>query len=161
MALQSTITQFQKIGARGLIANAEARNLISRSRIAGGNADLLFGDPAYRSQGSTGDEQCSADPAAGDFLGLVRRSGLVDPVNSPVDGYEVNDEVPIMPEGVMWVETADAVVAGVPANFNTTTRLWTDAAVAGTVIAVAGVEFDSATTAAGLAKVRVLRTIPA
>lgn len=159
--LQSTVTQFQKAGARGLVANAEARNLISRS-LAASAFTLGFGEPCYRvPAGGTGDEQCSADAAAGDFYGLSRRTGLLDPANTPVDTFETNDEIPIMSEGVMWVETADAVAAGVPANFNTATRLWTDAAVAGDIIAVPGVEFDSLTTAAGLAKVRVLRTIPA
>lgn len=159
MALQATVTQFQRAGARGLIANAETRNIISRNRIAGGNAQLLFGDAVYRADAG-GDDDCSANNAAGDFLGLARRLGTVDPAVT-YDGYAVGDEVSIMTQGVMWVETADAVVRGVPANFNTTTRLWTDAAVAGAVIAVPGVEFDSATTAAGLAKVRVQRAIPA
>lgn len=159
MALQSTVTQFQRAGARGMIANAETRNLISRNRIAGGNAQLLFGDPVYRANAG-GDDDCSADPAAGDLLGLARRVGTVDPAVT-YDGFAVGDEVPILDEGVMWVETADAVVRGVPANFNTTTRLWTDAAVAGAIIAVPGVEFDTATSAAGLAKVRVRRAIPA
>lgn len=159
MALQATVTQFQRAGARGMVANAEARNLISRSRIAGGNAQLLFGDPVYRSNAGNSD-QCSADPAAGDFLGLARRSGTVDPAVG-YDGYAVNDEVPICTMGVMWVETADAVVEGVPANFNVVTRLWTDAAVAGNVIAVPGVEFDSDNAGAGLATVRIQRPIPA
>ncbi len=156
MALQTSITQFQKPGARGLIAKAEARNLISRT-LAQGAANLLFGVPVYR--GAT-DDLCHTLAATGDFLGLSRRSGLVDPASAG-DQYVAGDEVPIMTQGVMWVETADAVVAGVPANYDTVTKLFTDAAVAGNVIAVPGVEFDTGTTAAGLAIVRVNRTIPA
>lgn len=156
MALQTSITQFQKPGARGLIAKAEARNLISRT-LAAGAANLSFGVPVYR--GAT-DDLCHTLAATGDFLGLSRRSGMVDPASAG-DHYAPGDEVPIMMEGVMWVETADAVVAGVPANYDTSTKLFTDAAVAGNVIAVPGVEFDTATSAAGLAIVRVNRAIPA
>jgi hypothetical protein len=159
MALQATVTQFQKAGARGMIANAEARNLISRSLVASAFV-LGLGEPVYRvPAGGTGDEQCSADAAAGEFLGLSRRTGVLDPANTPVDTFAANDEVPVMESGVMWVETADAVVAGAVANFNTGTRLWTDAAVAGAIIDVPNVEFDSSTTGAGLAKVRVKKAV--
>jgi hypothetical protein len=140
-----------------MIANAETRNIISRT-LAQGADPVAFGSPIYR--GAT-DNVCSGDAGDGDFLGLARRSGVLDPANTPLDTYNAGDEVAIMPEGVMWVQTADAVVAGVPANYNTATGLYTDAAVAGSIIAVPGVEFDTATTAAGLAKVRVLRTVPA
>jgi hypothetical protein len=158
MAMPTTVTQFQRPGARGLVANAEARNLISRT--LAGVAAVLFAVPVYR--GASDDLVVpSGGPGAGDFMGLTRRSGVMDPANATPDSFAPADEVPIMLEGVMWVETADAVVAGVPANFNTTTSLWTDAAVAGSIIAVPGVEFDTAISAAGLAKVRVLRTIPA
>lgn len=156
MALQSTVAQFQRPGARGLVAKAEHRNLISRS-LAIGAAAVLFGVPVYR---GASDDLCTGDNTVGDFLGLSRRSGVIDPASAG-DHYVAGDEVPIMSEGVMWVETADAVVAGVPANYNKATGLWTDAAVAGNIIAVPGVEFDTATTAAGLAIVRVVRTIPA
>lgn len=156
MALQSTVAQFQKIGARGLVANAEARNLISRS-LAASAFVLGLGEPVYRVAANGGDTQCSADTAAGLFLGVSRRTGVLDPLNTPVDTFATNDEVPIMETGVIWVETADAVVAGAAANFNTATRLWTDAAVAGNVIAVPDCEFDSTNTAAGLAKLRVKR----
>jgi hypothetical protein len=154
MALQTTITQFQAPGAPGLIANAETRNLISRS-LAGD--DVPFGAPVYR---GASEDLCSGDAADGDLLGLARRMGTVNPMNGG-DVYTEHDEVAIMTEGVMWEATADAVVAGTPARYNTATNLWTDAAVAGTVIAVPGAEFDSSTTAAGLAKVRYVRPIPA
>jgi hypothetical protein len=157
MALPTTVTQFQRPGARGLVANAETRNLFALT-LAIGAVAVLFGVPVYR--GAT-DNLCTGDNTVGDFLGLSRRSAVLDPLNATVDAYAPGDEVPIMSEGVMWVETADAVVAGVPANYDKVAHLWTDAAVAGNVIAVPGVEFDTATTAAGLAKVRVLRTIPA
>lgn len=161
MALQSTVSQFQPAGARGLVANAETRNLISRSRADDDSVDLGFGEPAYRVNTGDGDAQCSALAASGDFLGLTRRVGTIDPANTPVDTFAQNDEVPLLTQGVIWVETADAVVAGAVANFNTTTRLWTDAAVAGSIIAVPGCEFDSTATAAGLAKLRVQRVVPA
>ena len=158
MALPTTVTQFQRPGARGMVANAEARNLISRT-LGQGEADVYFGVPVYRN-GATNDDICSGDAADGDILGLSRRAGTIDPL-SAADKYVAGDEVPIMTQGTMWVETADAVNVGVPANYNTATRLWTDAAVAGSVIAVPGVEFDTSTTAAGLARVRVVRGTPA
>jgi hypothetical protein len=156
MVLQTSITQFQKPGARGLIAKAEARNLISRT-LAQGKPNIYFGVPVYR--GAT-DDVVSPTAADGDFLGLSRRSGLVDPASGG-DFYTPGDEVPIMMEGVMWVETAGAVVQGVRANYDTTTRLFTAAAVGGSVIAAGEVEFDTSTTAAGLAIVRVKRSVPA
>lgn len=159
MALQATVTQFQKVGARGMIANAENRNLLSRSLVASAFT-LGLGEPVYRvPAGDGGDNQCSADAAAGEFLGLSRRTGTMDPANTPVDTFAANDEVPIMEQGVMWVDTAGAVAAGVPANFNTATRLWTSAAVAGSIIDIPNVEFDSLTTGAGLAKVRVKKAV--
>lgn len=156
MALQASITQFMKPGARGLIAKAEARNLISRS-LAQGKPNTYFGVPVYR--GAT-DDLCSPTAADGDFLGLSRRSGLVDPASGG-DYYAPGDEVPIMMDGVMWVETAGAVVSGVRANYDTSTRLFTAAAVGGNVIAVPDCEFDTSTTAAGLAIVRLKRAVPA
>lgn len=156
MALQSTVTQFQQPFARGQIVNAEARNLISRALAASAFA-LGFGEPVYRAAGNGGDTQCSADAAAGLFLGVSRRMPTLDPANATVDTFATNDEVPIMTDGVIAVDTADAVVAGAAANFNTTTRLWTDAAVAGAVIAVPDCEFDSTTSGAGRAKLRVKR----
>ena len=156
MALQASITQFQKPGARGLIAKAEARNLISRT-LAQGKPNIYFGVPVYR--GAT-DDVVSPTAADGDFLGLSRRSGVVDPASGG-DFYMPGDEVPIMTDGVMWVETAGAVVAGVRANYDTVTRLFTAAAVGGNVIAVADTEFDTSTTAAGLAIVRLQRNVPA
>ena len=155
MALQSSITQFMKPGARGLIAKAEARNLISRS-LAQGQPNTYFGVPVYR--GAT-DDLCTPT-AGGDFLGLSRRSGLVDPASGG-DFYAPGDEVPIMTDGVMWVETAGAVTAGVRANYDTSTRLFTATAVGGNVVAVADCEFDTSTTAAGLAIVRLQRNVPA
>jgi hypothetical protein len=156
MALQSTVTQFQRPYARGMIVNAEARNLISRSLAASAFA-LGFGEPVYRAAGNGGDTQCSADAAAGLFLGISRRVGTLDPANATVDTFATNDEVPIMMDGVIGVDVAGAVLAGAAANFNTTTRLWTSAAVAGAIIAVADCEFDSTTTGAGQAKLRVKR----
>ncbi len=154
MALQTSITQFQKPGARGLVAKAEARNLISRS-LAIGAANVMFGVPVYR--GAT-DDLCSGDSAAGDFLGLSRRSGVVNPASGG-DHYVAADEVPIMTYGVMWVETGAAVVAGTPAGYDPATKLF--GAVGAPYVAVAGVEFDTATSAAGLAIVRLVRTTPA
>jgi hypothetical protein len=57
----------------------------------------------------------------------------------------------------VWVQASKAVTAGSAANFDKVTRQWTDAAVAGNVIAVADCEFDSTITAAGLVKLRVKR----
>lgn len=156
MAYPTSVAQFQGIGAPGMVANAEARNLISRSLVASAFT-LGFGEPVYRvPAGSTGDNQCSADPAAGDFLGISRREGTIDPANT-VDTFATNDEVAILDEGVIWVNTSAAVAAGGVANFNTTTRLWSSAAIAGAVIDVPNAEFDSLTTGAGLAKVRIRR----
>jgi len=154
MALQTSITQFQRPGARGLIAKAEARNIISRS-LAVGAAAVLFGVPVYR--GAT-DDLCSGLVAAGDFLGLSRMSGVVDPASAG-DRYLPGDEIPIMMEGVMWVETGAAVVAGTPAGYNPATGLF--GAVGAPYAAVLGIEFDTATSAAGLAIVRLVRTVPA
>jgi len=156
MALQATVTQFQPPFAKGQIVNAEARNLIGRSLAASAFA-LGFGEPVYRAAGNGGDTQCSADPAAGLFLGLSRRTAVLDPANTTVDTFATNDEVPIMTDGVMAVQASKAVAAGVAANFDKVARTWTDAAVAGNVIAVADCEFDSTITAAGLVKVRVKR----
>lgn len=160
MALQSTVTQYQASGARGMIANAENRNLISRS-LAASAFVLNFADPVFRVTTGSGDQSCTADAAGGatTFLGLARRSGTIDPANTVVDTYQLGDQVPIMENGVMWVLTAGAVTAGQPANFDTTARLWTAAAVAGVVIDILNCEFDSTIAAAGLAKVRVKRAV--
>lgn len=156
MAYQTAITQYQKPGARGLVAKAEARNLISRTlKLA--SAACLFGVPIYRN--GVVDDSVSIVAADGDFLGLSRRSGVVSPLNVPADSYAASDEIPIMTEGVMWVETGAAVVIGTPSGYNPATGLW--GAVGGAYAAVLGVEFDTNTTAAGLAIVRVQRTIPA
>src|SRR4051794_37631210 len=105
MALQATVTQFQKAFARGMIVNAESRNLISRSLVASAFT-LGLGEPVYRAAANGGDTQCSADAAAGLFLGVSRRTGVLDPANTPVDTFATNDEVPIMTDGVIGVEVA-------------------------------------------------------
>jgi hypothetical protein len=120
MPVQTSVVQYQKPGARGLVAKAEARNLISRS-LKIGSAAMAFGVPVYRN--GVVEDSVSLTAADGDFLGLSRRSGVVNPLNVPADSYIAGDEVPLMTEGVMWVETADAVVPGVPAQYNTATPL--------------------------------------
>jgi hypothetical protein len=149
--LQTAVTQFQAPGARGMAANMETRNIMSRTLTG---APAKFGVPIY----AAGAGLCSIAAADGDLLGISRRAGTINPVNGG-DQYVAGDSVPIFEDIVVWVLTGDAVAERAPANYDPVADHWTDAAVAGNVIAVPGAEFDSATDAAGLALVRFRRPI--
>jgi hypothetical protein len=115
-----------------MIVNAEAATLISRSLAASAFA-LGFGEPVYRAAANGGDTQCSADAAAGLFLGVSRRTGVLDPANTPVDTFATNDEVPIMMDGVIGVAGFQVPCSRVPPPTSTPrTRSGLRAAVAAT-----------------------------
>lgn len=131
---------------RGLVgghANSEEWNAVSR--IANGDV-IGVGQPVSRD----GDNVIGAYTGS-DYLGVTRYTIDADTET----GFPEFATVAVMTMGVMWVAAGEAVDAGEPAGYDIAADRW--GAVAGSYVAVPGVEFDSSTTDEGLVKIRINR----
>lgn len=135
---------FQPPGFPGLLANMEEWNGLTRVA----TATIPFGTPVERVPAN--DMQC-APLSAGEYLGIAIAHHVVTATG--VDSYGLNDNVPILDMGIIWVVASGAIAAGAPVLYDPATMQW------GTVgIAVPGAEADSSAAAAGdLFKLRVRR----
>lgn len=102
--------------------------------------------------------QASTSTGQGALItGIAILSQTLEQTSAGVVAYADKSTVPVMTEGRMVVETADAVVAGAAANFVLATNKWTDAAVGTGIEApvLIKVRFVTSTSAAGLAAVQI------
>ena len=131
---QSTYADRQDRGYEGMIANSEPYNAYSRTVETA--AGIQFGRPVAK---GSADRGCILMAAGQDFLGISRRDNTQMP-SSGTNGDRVPQykELAIVDDGVIFVKVGEPVVARAAANWDTATGLWTDAAVAGTVIAALG-----------------------
>lgn len=147
---QSSYNATQDKGLQGGLVNGEDFNAFSRTVETA--AGIGFGKPAAA---GAADRGCIIMAAGEDFLGITRRNPAVDPEDG--DLYAQYREASIVNKGVIWVTVGEPVAARAAANYDTATGKWTDAAVAGTVIACAGCKFDTSANANELAAVRINR----
>lgn len=158
MAIQTTYSETMDAARAGMIANEEPSVLISRT--VADAAGIGFGKVVQEAatDGSK-DGQCTADLDTADldaykFLGITVRERSVRPETpSKFAQYE---SARIMRKGVIWVEVAGAVKAGEDVTVTLATGvLGTAGASAGTIVAIPNARWESSTSGAGLAKLRL------
>jgi len=158
MPVQSSYSESIGVARAGMIANEEPSVLISRTIIDA--AGVGFGKVVQEAStdGST-DGQCTADLDTADldaykFLGITVRERSVRP-ETP-NKFAQYESARIMRKGVIWVEVAGAVKAGEDVTVTLASGvLGTAGASAGTIVAIPNARWESSTSGAGLAKLRL------
>jgi hypothetical protein len=109
MAVQDTYSATPAKGYPGMVANGETSNRISRTceDVAG----IAFGKAVYR---GSGDQGCTATPAAGTLLGFAIADHGVQPLPGGVaaDIYPRYSSVGIMNLGAIYVTAGEDVTDG-------------------------------------------------
>lgn len=152
-SVQTSYSENIRAAVAGQRANMEPVDLISRS--VADVAGIGFGKVVQ--QGAT-DGACTADLDTTDmdayrFLGITMRERGVTAENP--NGWAQGESALIMRKGVIWVEVAGAVVAGTDVTVTLATGVLGSAAVGAGVVAIPNARWESSTSGAGLAKVRL------
>lgn len=148
MAVQSTYADNISAAKAGLRANMEPARLISRN--VEDAAGIAFGLAVAQ---GTDDNGCKAF-AAGDtaILGITTRERSTDPATPDV--FAENESALIMTKGCIWVTASVAVDAGDPVYVIPATGAFAKTS-ASSAVQIAGARWDTSTTGAGLAVVRL------
>lgn len=155
MAVQTSYSETIGAARAGQIANEEPVVLISRT-VA--DADGIgFGKVVMEAatDGSK-DGMCSATLTSLDaynFLGITVRERSVRP-ETP-NKFAQYESARIMRKGVIWVEVAGAVKAGEDVTVTLATGALGSTAVAAGIVAIPNARWESSTSGAGLAKLRL------
>ena len=148
-AVQTTYSATHASGYPGMIADGEqVTNVISRIVDPNTVNSIAFGDPVL--QGPSDMTVQSVSGGSGVFRGIAVRDPTLAP--SAGDQYGATVTAAILTKGVIWVTAVAAVSAGQPV-FYTGAGALTNVATNNT--AIAGAMWDSTTTSAGLAKMRL------
>lgn len=157
MAIQTSYSETIEAARAGMIANEEPAVVISRTIIDA--AGVGFGKVVQEAStnGST-DGRCTADLDTADmdaykFLGITVRDRSVRP-ETP-NKFAQYESVRILRQGVIWVEVAGAVNAGNDVTVTLATGVLGTAAVTTGIVAIPNARWESSTSGAGLAKVRL------
>lgn len=141
-------TGADKRGLVGMHANSEEWNAITRLADNVATNPIGPGQPVAR---FAGNDLVARAWTTGPTLGITRYVIHVDTTT----GFEQNQEMAVMTQGTMWVAAGAAATAGNPAGYNPATDRWAN--VAGSYVAVPGVEFDTTATADTLVRLRIQR----
>ena len=145
-AIQTTYGTTIAPAYEGMIANSEDQTILSKQvETAGG---IGFGKVCVQ---GTADDQIRVSEASRAFRGITVQSHIAGTVVS--DAYVKGETVPVMEEGVVWVMASVAVAVGDPVYYVPATGVLTNVATSNTQIANA--MWDSSTSGAGLAKLRL------
>lgn len=153
--LQPTYGLAYPVGYPGMVANGETYNRISRT--IEDSAGIGFGKAAFR---GAGDHGVTGTPATGTFMGVTIADLALQPLAGVIAGGAVADTFPqyasvgLMNEGEIWVLTGEAVNDGDPA-YVTSANVWMKTATSNTATPCS---FDTSTSGAGLARLRVRRS---
>ena len=155
--VQSTYSKAISAARAGQIANEEPVVLISRTVVDA--AGIGFGKVVQEAatDGSK-DGQCTADLDTSDmdaytFLGITVRERSVRPETpSKFAQYE---SARIMRKGIIWVDVAGAVKAGQDVTVTLASGVLGTAGVGAGVVAIPNARWESSTSGAGLAKLRL------
>jgi hypothetical protein len=150
MAIQTTYAENISAAKAGMIANTEPCTVISRTSEA--VAGLAFGVAVTQ---GTADNAARITAAADTVvLGITTRQRSLD-ANTP-DKYGQYDSAGIMTKGVIWVNATKAVAAGDDVWVTVAGGTFNDTdAGSSASVQIANARWDSSTTTAGLAKVRM------
>lgn len=157
MAVQTSYSENIRPALAGQIANMEPVDLISRT--VADVAGIGFGKVVQEAAADgSKDGQCTADLDTADmdaykFLGITVRERSVRP-ETP-NAFAQYESARIMRKGVIWVEVAGAVKAGEDVTVTLATGVLGTAAVGAGVVAIPNARWESSTSGAGLAKLRL------
>ncbi len=147
-AVQTTYSATQPAAYLGMVANGEwVTNVISRIVDPASATPINFGDPVL--QGASEQLVVSANGNTGAFRGIAVREDTLPPGNN--DQFLATNSVGVLTKGVIWVNAGGAVNPGQPV-YVTSAGALTATATGNTALAAI---WESATTAAGLAKLRL------
>jgi hypothetical protein len=148
LAIQTDYNAAPPKGFPGMVANGETSNRISRTceDVAG----IAFGKPVYR---GTGDQGCTATPAAGTLLGFAIADHGIQPLPGGVaaDIYPRYSSVGILNLGAMYVTVSEDVADGNDVHV-TPAGLIVDTA-GGANIAATGWKFDETVASGGICRI--------
>src|SRR5690606_16951343 len=157
MAVQTSYSETIGAARAGQIANEEPVVLISRT-VA--DADGIgFGKVVQEAaHDGSKDDMCTADLDTADmdaytFLGITVRERSVRP-ETP-NQFAQYESARIMRKGVIWVEVAGAVKAGEDVTVTLATGALGSTAVGAGIVAIPNARWESSTSGAGLAKLRL------
>lgn len=142
-AIQTTYPATHATAYEGMVANSEPCVVVSR--VVETAAGIGFGKVAQR---GTLDNQVKVSSASPKYLGIT----VADPTQ-PADLFAQYATAPVMTKGVIWVQASVAVAQGDPVYFVPATGVFTN--VVGSNSLIPNASFDSSTSGAGLAKVRL------
>jgi hypothetical protein len=157
MAIQTSYSENIRPAVAGQIANMEGAVLISRSVVDA--AGVGFGKVVQEAAADgSKDDLCTGDlnTAAMDaykFLGITVRERSVRP-ETP-NKFAQYDSARIMRKGVIWVEVAGAVNAGTDVTVTLASGVLGSVSVGAGVVAIPNARWESSTSGAGLAKLRL------
>lgn len=141
--IQTNYTATHAVGFEGMVVNSEPSVIVSR--IAEDAEGIGFGKVAVLGDK---DNTVTDAEASKKFEGIA-----VADTTQPADIFAQYATVPVMKKGVIWVMASVAVAKGDAVYFVPATGVLTNASSGNTLIANAS--WDSSTTAAGLAKLRL------
>jgi Uncharacterized conserved protein (DUF2190) len=142
-AIQTTYAAQHTEAIEGMLANTEPNLIVSR--IAEDAEGIGFGKVCVLGDA---DNTVTDAEANKKFEGI----SVLDP-SQPEDTYARYSTVAVLKRGVIWVQASVAVAKGDPVYFVPATGVLTNSASGNTQIA--GASWDSATSGAGLAKLRL------
>lgn len=152
-SVQDTYSETIRTAVAGQRANMEPVDLISRN--SEDTPTVGFGIVVQ--QGATdGGATADLNTAAMDaykFLGVTMRERGVNPATP--NGWAKGESLLIMRKGVIWVAVTGAVTAGTDVTVTLATGVLGSAAVAAGIVAIPNARWESSTTGAGLAKLRL------
>jgi len=147
--VQTSYGNFQLPGYLGMVANGEwVTNIVSRVVDPAATVAVAPGDPVL--QGAAEQLVVSGNGGSGVFRGVAIRDATLPPTAG--DGFAPTVTVGVMTKGVVWVNAAAAVSPGQPAYLTASGQLTN---VATGTTAISGALWESATTGAALAKLRL------
>ena len=145
-AVQTSYAQTILPAVEGMIANSEPHNIISRQLESA--AGIGFGKVCVQ---GTADEQIRVSEATRKFRGITVMSHHAG--KGIADAYDQYETVPVLERGCIWVMASVAVAVGDPAYYVPATGVLTNVTTSNTLIPDGS--FDSSTTGAGLAILRI------
>jgi hypothetical protein len=155
--VQSTYSETIDAARAGMIANEEPVVLISRT--VADSDGIGFGKVVQEAatDGSK-DGQCTADLDTSDmdaytFLGITVRERSVRPETPNL--FAQYESARIMRKGIIWVQTGGAVKAGQDVSVTLSSGALGTEAVTSGVVAIPNARWESSTSGAGLAKLRL------
>ncbi len=148
-AVQTNFSATLTAGAPGMVADGEqVTNIISRIVDPATANPINFGEPVL--QGASDQTVQSVTGGTGVYRGIAVRDPTLPP--SAGDQYAATLTAAVMTKGVIWVNAAVPVTAGQPVYFTSAGALTT---VSSSNTAITNAMWESTTTAAGLAKLRL------